>query len=139
MGGMELEEDKAAAAAVLTNARWNPSKEQIGMLESLYKQGIRTPTADQIQDIAGKLREHGSIEGKNVFYWFQNHKARQRQKQKQETMACFNRLLHKASKVAPSPSPCPSSMYLPQHQHRHHQTLVPPPPPIRCTANAGTC
>lgn len=28
------------------------------------------------------LRQYGKIEGKNVFYWFQNHKARERQKKR---------------------------------------------------------
>ncbi|XP_051119868.1 WUSCHEL-related homeobox 7-like [Andrographis paniculata] len=60
--------------------RWNPTKEQISVLEGLYRQGLRTPTADQIQQITERLRVYGHIEGKNVFYWFQNHKARQRQK-----------------------------------------------------------
>lgn len=75
------------------SCRWNPTKEQIGMLENLYKQGIRTPSAEQIQQITARLRAYGHIEGKNVFYWFQNHKARQRQKHKQETLAYFNRFL----------------------------------------------
>ncbi|RVW57023.1 WUSCHEL-related homeobox 2 [Vitis vinifera] len=75
------------------SSRWNPTKEQISMLESLYMQGIRTPSAEQIQQITGRLKAYGHIEGKNVFYWFQNHKARQRQKQKQENMAYVNRYL----------------------------------------------
>eukprot|EP01018_Ginkgo_biloba_P020270 Gb_36701 [translate_table: standard] len=73
--------------------RWNPTKEQIAVLEGLYRQGIRTPTAQQIQQITSRLRMFGNIEGKNVFYWFQNHKARQRQKQKQHNIFYFNRLL----------------------------------------------
>ncbi|KAL6552781.1 Homeodomain [Orobanche hederae] len=86
-------------------SRWNPTKEQIDMLESLYKQGLRTPSAEQIQQITARLRDFGHIEGKNVFYWFQNHKARQRQKQKQkqkqESFAYFNRFLH-ATQVYPT-------------------------------------
>ncbi|KAK4383550.1 WUSCHEL-related homeobox 5 [Sesamum angolense] len=74
-------------------SRWNPTKEQINMLEGLYRQGLRTPTAEQIQQITARLRAFGHIEGKNVFYWFQNHKARQRQKQKQDSFASFNRFL----------------------------------------------
>ncbi|KAL6341657.1 hypothetical protein AAG906_032778 [Vitis piasezkii] len=87
------------------SSRWNPTKEQISMLESLYMQGIRTPSAEQIQQITGRLKAYGHIEGKNVFYWFQNHKARQRQKQKQENMAYVNRYLHKTSPLFPSPCP----------------------------------
>ncbi|GAY38117.1 hypothetical protein CUMW_034280 [Citrus unshiu] len=80
-----------------SSSRWNPTKEQINMLESLYAQGIRTPSAEQIQQITTRLRAYGHIEGKNVFYWFQNHKARQRQKQKQERTAFINRYLHKSA------------------------------------------
>ncbi|KAL2465103.1 WUSCHEL-related homeobox 2 [Abeliophyllum distichum] len=76
-------------------SRWNPTKEQINMLENLYMQGLKTPSAQQIQQITEKLRVFGHIEGKNVFYWFQNHKARQRQKQKQENnIAYFSRFVH---------------------------------------------
>ncbi|KAL0919876.1 hypothetical protein M5K25_012000 [Dendrobium thyrsiflorum] len=63
-------------------ARWNPTQEQIRKLESLYNSGMRTPNAQQIEKITAELIKHGRIEGKNVFYWFQNHKARERQKQK---------------------------------------------------------
>ncbi|MCD9560904.1 homeobox [Datura stramonium] len=86
-------------------SRWNPTKEQIDLLESLYKQGIRTPSAEQIQQITGRLRAFGHIEGKNVFYWFQNHKARQRQKQKQDKFAYFNRFLHRTSVFTPPNCP----------------------------------
>lgn len=89
-----------------STSRWNPTKEQINMLESLYTQGIRTPSAEQIQQITGRLRAFGHIEGKNVFYWFQNHKARQRQKQKQESVAYFSRFLQKtAHSLYPTSSP----------------------------------
>ncbi|KAJ0231881.1 WUSCHEL-related homeobox 4 [Hirschfeldia incana] len=64
--------------------RWNPTQEQIGILDMLYKGGMRTPNAQQIEHITSQLCKYGKIEGKNVFYWFQNHKARERQKQKRE-------------------------------------------------------
>ncbi|XP_054812137.1 WUSCHEL-related homeobox 2 [Prosopis cineraria] len=105
-------------------SRWNPTKEQINMLENLYKQGIRTPSAEQIQQITARLRAFGHIEGKNVFYWFQNHKARQRQKQKQETIAYFNRFLHSSPHHPPlfSSPLCPNVLcapyYLPQSEMR---------------------
>ncbi|OIW08618.1 hypothetical protein TanjilG_03294 [Lupinus angustifolius] len=85
------------------SSRWNPTKEQISMLENLYKQGIRTPSAEEIQNITARLRVYGHIEGKNVFYWFQNHKARQRQKQKQETIAYFDRFLHRPQAIFTTP------------------------------------
>ncbi|KAF7805473.1 WUSCHEL-related homeobox 2 [Senna tora] len=49
------------------SSRWNPTKEQISMLENLYKQGIRTPSAEQIQHITARLRAYGHIEGKNWY------------------------------------------------------------------------
>lgn len=91
MGGCN---DSNVSGVVGGSSRWNPTKEQISMLENLYKQGIKTPSAEEIQQITARLRVYGHIEGKNVFYWFQNHKARQRQKQKQETIAYFNRFLN---------------------------------------------
>ncbi|XP_077217616.1 WUSCHEL related homeobox 2 [Tasmannia lanceolata] len=103
-----MEEDKGveisiSGAGASSSSRWNPTKEQINVLEGLYRQGIRTPSAEQIQQITGRLRAYGHIEGKNVFYWFQNHKARQRQKQKQESMVYINRYLNKGCPIMP---PC---------------------------------
>ncbi|KAJ1686530.1 hypothetical protein LUZ63_017920 [Rhynchospora breviuscula] len=104
-----MEEGKNSSVSTTNNSRWNPTKEQISLLENLYKQGVRTPTAEEIQKITGKLREFGSIEGKNVFYWFQNHKARQRQKQKQQTFTYYSKLLQRSpqvlSPVVPVPQP----------------------------------
>ncbi|TKY57840.1 WUSCHEL-related homeobox 4 [Spatholobus suberectus] len=66
--------------------RWNPTQEQIRILEMLYRGGMRTPNAQQIEQITAQLSKYGKIEGKNVFYWFQNHKARERQKQKRNNL-----------------------------------------------------
>ncbi|KAJ4840596.1 hypothetical protein Tsubulata_021431 [Turnera subulata] len=66
----------------VASARWSPTPEQLMALEEMYRCGTKTPTADQIQQIAAQLRRFGKIEGKNVFYWFQNHKARERQKRR---------------------------------------------------------
>ncbi|KAJ4779310.1 WUSCHEL-related homeobox 3B [Rhynchospora pubera] len=60
--------------------RWCPTPEQLMILEEMYRNGLRTPNASQIQQITAHLSSYGRIEGKNVFYWFQNHKARDRQK-----------------------------------------------------------
>ncbi|KAJ3676391.1 hypothetical protein LUZ60_003803 [Juncus effusus] len=60
--------------------RWCPTPEQLMILEEMYRNGLRTPNAPQIQQITAHLSCYGRIEGKNVFYWFQNHKARDRQK-----------------------------------------------------------
>lgn len=69
-----------------SSTRWTPTTEQIRILKDLYyNNGVRSPSADQIQKISAKLRQYGKIEGKNVFYWFQNHKARERQKKRLTT------------------------------------------------------
>ncbi|KAK2385674.1 WUSCHEL-related homeobox [Trifolium repens] len=73
-----------SSAAVVVSSRWNPTPEQLRALEELYRRGTRTPSAEQIQQITAQLRRFGKIEGKNVFYWFQNHKARERQKRRRQ-------------------------------------------------------
>ncbi|KAI4329996.1 hypothetical protein MLD38_028312 [Melastoma candidum] len=82
--------NNAAAQQVVVSSRWNPTPEQLGTLEDLWRRGTRTPSADEIQQITSRLRRYGKIEGKNVFYWFQNHKARERQKRcrKMESGGC---------------------------------------------------
>ncbi|CAI8620015.1 unnamed protein product [Vicia faba] len=84
-------------AAVVVSSRWNPTPEQLRALEELYRRGTRTPSAEQIQQITAQLRRFGKIEGKNVFYWFQNHKARERQKRRRqmESAAEFDASLEK--------------------------------------------
>ncbi|XP_043699380.1 WUSCHEL-related homeobox 1-like isoform X2 [Telopea speciosissima] len=78
-----LEQSKREfSAQPVVSSRWNPTPEQLRSLEELYRRGTRTPTAEQIQHITAQLRLFGKIEGKNVFYWFQNHKARERQKRR---------------------------------------------------------
>uniref|UniRef100_A0A0E0KWD4 Homeobox domain-containing protein n=1 Tax=Oryza punctata TaxID=4537 RepID=A0A0E0KWD4_ORYPU len=70
-----------------SGTRWTPTTEQIKILRELYYScGIRSPNSEQIQRIAAMLRQYGRIEGKNVFYWFQNHKARERQKKRLTTL-----------------------------------------------------
>ncbi|KAG8655322.1 WUSCHEL-related homeobox 3 [Manihot esculenta] len=66
------------------SSRWSPTTEQLMILEELYKRGIIAPNASQIQTITAHLSLYGNIERKNVFYWFQNHKARDRQKFKRK-------------------------------------------------------
>ncbi|KAG0459039.1 hypothetical protein HPP92_022167 [Vanilla planifolia] len=69
-----------------SSARWIPTGDQIRILRDLYyNYGLRSPSAEQIQRISAKLRQYGKIERKNVFYWFQNHKARERQKRRLTT------------------------------------------------------
>ena len=58
--------------------RWNPTAEQVKVLTELFRAGLRTPSTEQIQRISTHLSAFGKGESKNVFYWFQNHKARER-------------------------------------------------------------
>lgn len=75
-------------AAPMVTTRWSPTPEQLHALKEMYRRGIRTPTPEQIHQIAAKLRRYGRIEGKNVFYWFQNHKARERQRRRRMAAVC---------------------------------------------------
>ncbi|KAI3760448.1 hypothetical protein L1987_50843 [Smallanthus sonchifolius] len=59
------------------------------LLEGMYRGGLKTPTATQIQQITARLSLYGKIQGKNVFYWFQNHKARDRQKIRKKLIAMY--------------------------------------------------
>ncbi|XP_062017948.1 WUSCHEL-related homeobox 3-like [Rosa rugosa] len=70
----------SASFSSSSSSRWCPTPEQLMILEEMYRAGVRTPNASQIQQITAQLSFYGKIEGKNVFYWFQNHKARDRQK-----------------------------------------------------------
>ncbi|KZV23948.1 WUSCHEL-related homeobox 3-like [Dorcoceras hygrometricum] len=82
-----------------SSTRWCPTPEQRMILKELYSRGLTSPNSSQIQNITAHLSLYGKIHGKNVFYWFQNHKARQRQK------------LRKKFAIAKQ---------LQQHQHYHH-------------------
>ncbi|XVF43620.1 hypothetical protein PTKIN_Ptkin02bG0054900 [Pterospermum kingtungense] len=83
-GGFETNGNEQSEQQPLGSSRWNPTPEQLVALEEVYRRGTRTPSASQIQQIATRLRRFGKIEGKNVFYWFQNHKARERQKRRRQ-------------------------------------------------------
>ncbi|KAJ4963404.1 hypothetical protein NE237_023343 [Protea cynaroides] len=85
-GSVDEKKETPQVEAQSGGTRWNPTQEQIGILEMLYKGGMRTPNAQQIEKITVQLGKFGKIEGKNVFYWFQNHKARERQKQKRDSL-----------------------------------------------------
>ncbi|KAG8380797.1 hypothetical protein BUALT_Bualt06G0053900 [Buddleja alternifolia] len=74
--------------------RWNPTSEQVKVLTELFRSGLRTPSTDQIQKISSQLSFYGKIESKNVFYWFQNHKARERQKRRRVLVDEGNDIVH---------------------------------------------
>ncbi|KAJ9186765.1 hypothetical protein P3X46_002302 [Hevea brasiliensis] len=82
LGSSDEKKDSPQVETHAGGTRWNPTQEQIGILEMLYRGGMKTPNAQEIERITAQLGRYGKIEGKNVFYWFQNHKARERQKQK---------------------------------------------------------
>ncbi|GLJ37175.1 hypothetical protein SUGI_0754130 [Cryptomeria japonica] len=63
-------------------ARWNPTKEQIEILESIYTSGKIKPSRDDIRMIRIQLLEFGEVEEANVFYWFQNRKSKNRKRQR---------------------------------------------------------
>ena len=82
--------DKQPAGATrLRSSRWMPTPQQLMALKEMYQRGITTPTAQQTRLVTAQLRNFGRIEGKNVFYWFQNHRARERQKRRRELMAIY--------------------------------------------------
>ncbi|XP_010262794.1 PREDICTED: WUSCHEL-related homeobox 5-like [Nelumbo nucifera] len=82
--------------------RWNPTAEQVKVLTDLFKSGLRTPSTDQIQKISTQLSFYGKIESKNVFYWFQNHKARERQKRKRVSVDDQDFIDRAVDKVLPA-------------------------------------
>ncbi|XP_008810527.2 putative WUSCHEL-related homeobox 2 [Phoenix dactylifera] len=96
------------------STRWCPTPKQLMILEEMYRSGVRTPTASQIQQITAYLSHYGRIEGKNVFYWFQNHKARDRQKLRRR-LSRHHHLLHSCSH--------------PHSLHFSEETFHSPPPP----------
>lgn len=103
------------------STRWCPTPEQVMILEEMYRSGVRTPNAAQIQQITAHLSFYGKIEGKNVFYWFQNHKARERQKLRRRL--------------------CRHHQLLLLNNHHHQQAAVSedvsPPPPSPTTPTGG--
>ncbi|KAD3336394.1 hypothetical protein R6Q59_028384 [Mikania micrantha] len=100
--------------------RWCPTPEQVMLLEGMYRGGLKTPTATQIQQITARLSIYGKVQGKNVFYWFQNHKARDRQKLRKKLMALYQQhrlysthdhpLIQQAAAAVEDSSKCNSMM-----------------------------
>jgi hypothetical protein len=125
------------------STRWCPTPEQLMILEEMYRSGVRTPNAAEIQQITAHLAYYGRIEGKNVFYWFQNHKARERQRLRRRLCARHQQQYaqqqqQQATAAAPSSSPLPSPaaggssagvhpavMQLHQHHHPYATNFVP--------------
>ncbi|CAN6330238.1 unnamed protein product [Urochloa humidicola] len=117
------------------STRWCPTPEQLMILEEMYRSGVRTPNAAEIQQITAHLAYYGRIEGKNVFYWFQNHKARERQRLRRRLCARHQQQYAQqqqqpAAAVAPPPPPSPAGgssatagvhpEVMQLHHHHHH-------------------
>ncbi|KAG5566844.1 hypothetical protein RHGRI_002401 [Rhododendron griersonianum] len=115
----------AAAAAVSSSSssssRWCPTPEQLMILEEMYRGGTRTPNASQIQQITAHLSFYGKIEGKNVFYWFQNHKARDRQKLRRKLMS--KQIMHQQHVLYNQQQQQNNNG--PQNHHLHSHHLLP--------------
>ncbi|XP_045814051.1 protein WUSCHEL [Trifolium pratense] len=108
-----------------SSTRWTPTTDQIRILKDLYyTNGIRSPSAEQIQRISARLRQYGKIEGKNVFYWFQNHKARERQK-KRFTSDVNNVVLPTIQRSTPNNNVISSANWkVPDHDHQQQHVNV---------------
>ncbi|PRQ51854.1 putative transcription factor Homobox-WOX family [Rosa chinensis] len=77
-------EEGGSIQAAGSSNRWAPTPPQLRILKGLYyDKGFKYPTPEQIQEICLHLKHYGQIEDKNVFFWFQNLKARERQKLKE--------------------------------------------------------
>ena len=56
---------------------------ELGEGGEVKKRGVKVGVGqvrEERKEITVQLRRYGSIEGKNIFYWFQNHKDKERQK-----------------------------------------------------------
>ncbi|KAG7026743.1 Protein WUSCHEL, partial [Cucurbita argyrosperma subsp. argyrosperma] len=103
-GSEEGSNGKGGFVCRQSSTRWTPTTDQIRILKELYyNNGVRSPSADQIQRISARLRQYGKIEGKNVFYWFQNHKARERQKKRFTSSASDHLHHHQQQQQIPVP------------------------------------
>ncbi|PRQ30805.1 putative transcription factor Homobox-WOX family [Rosa chinensis] len=62
-------------------SKWTPTTDQIRILKELfYNKGVRSPTVEQVQRIYLQLKWYSKIEFKNVYFWFVNQRAREKQK-----------------------------------------------------------
>ncbi|KAI9119554.1 hypothetical protein K1719_009430 [Acacia pycnantha] len=61
--------------------RWTPTREQIKILESLFREGDGShPNKQKIMEITTVLSKHGQVSDANVYNWFQNRRARLKKK-----------------------------------------------------------
>ncbi|XP_057863640.2 WUSCHEL-related homeobox 4-like [Cryptomeria japonica] len=64
-------------------SKWKATEKQQRILDSLFMNGMRNPSVDQINRITAELQRHGPVEGNNIYYWFQNNSRRERRKKEQ--------------------------------------------------------
>ena len=105
------------------STRWCPTPEQLMILEEMYRSGVRTPNAAEIQQITAHLAYYGRIEGKNVFYWFQNHKARERQRLRRRLCARHQQQYAQQQQAAGGSSAAAAAVHpavMQLHHHHHH-------------------
>ncbi|XP_059302642.1 WUSCHEL-related homeobox 3-like [Lycium ferocissimum] len=88
--------------------RWKPTPHQLMILQDLYRKGLTNPNSSQVQMITANLSMYGKIQWKNVFYWFQNHKARERQSMRKKLFQQMQKYTNDDAQNPPSPPP-PSS------------------------------
>ncbi|KAJ8439932.1 hypothetical protein Cgig2_003998 [Carnegiea gigantea] len=121
------------------STRWCPTPEQVMLLEEMYRGGVRTPSAAQIQQITAHLSMYGKIEGKNVFYWFQNHKARDRQKLKKKLLLLHGNYDRTQPPILVYHDHLHHNFHQKHHHDDHQSPLLPPcfhhqPPPFNCSS-----
>ncbi|XP_002981885.2 putative WUSCHEL-related homeobox 10 [Selaginella moellendorffii] len=67
-----------------TRPRWKPTPVQISILEYIFENSDLLPGDKDITIITDGLRLYGPVEEVNVFYWFQNRRARAKRTANQE-------------------------------------------------------
>ncbi|KAH9307802.1 hypothetical protein KI387_035713, partial [Taxus chinensis] len=67
---------------VQTRTRWHPKKEQIHVLQGVFDSGVTNPSPHEISRITTELQQFGQLRKSNVYYWFQNRKAKTKKKQR---------------------------------------------------------
>ncbi|ONK71931.1 uncharacterized protein A4U43_C04F13880 [Asparagus officinalis] len=65
---------------ITSRQRWTPTPAQLQILESVFSQGIGTPSKQKIKELTSELLQHGKISETNVYNWFQNRRARSKRK-----------------------------------------------------------
>ncbi|GJN18128.1 hypothetical protein PR202_gb05255 [Eleusine coracana subsp. coracana] len=109
--------------------RWNPRPEQIRILEAIFNSGMVNPPRDEIPRIRLRLQEYGPVGDANVFYWFQNRKARSKNKLRAAAGSgrpAPARHAVTAALVTPPPPPPPPRIQA-HHQQVVQQLLASPP------------